>query len=135
VANVFFDTNIWGYTIDKHDPLKQAKAISLVDEAMKNDVPVISTQVLQELYSIGTTKLKMEPIAVKALVHNLRRLTVVQLTPDLIETGIDISVIAKISFWDSLIIAAAEAAYCTTLYTEDLNNGQIIRGVKVVHPF
>ena len=41
----------------------------------------------------------------------------------------------QVSFWDSLIVAAAEQANCSVLFTEDLNDGQSIRGVRVVNPF
>jgi len=39
-----------------------------------------------------------------------------------------------LSFWDALIVAAAESAYCETLWTEDLNHGQVIRGVRIENP-
>ena len=42
--------------------------------------------------------------------------------------------INMISFWDALIVSAAESAKCSQLWTEDLNTGQIIRGIKVVNP-
>ena len=60
---------------------------------------------------------------------------VVQITPALIEQAIDISIEAQLSFWDSLILSAAVSAGCTVLYSEDLNNGQIIHGVTVRNPF
>ena len=48
---------------------------------------------------------------------------------------IDISDASQLSFWDSLILASAKACGCTTVYSEDLNDGQTINGVKVVNPF
>jgi predicted nucleic acid-binding protein len=39
-----------------------------------------------------------------------------------------------LSFWDALIVAAAESAHCETLWTEDLNHGQVIRGVRIENP-
>ena len=48
---------------------------------------------------------------------------------------IDISDASQLSFWDSLISASAKACGCTTVYSEDLNDGQTINGVKVVNPF
>jgi len=53
----------------------------------------------------------------------------------LIENGIDISISSKISFWDGLIIAAAEYADCPVILSEDLNDGQIINGVRIIDPF
>lgn len=54
---------------------------------------------------------------------------------DLIEQAIDVSVLFQLSFWDSLIIAAAEKAKCEFVFSEDLNTGQTCRGVQVVNPF
>ena len=54
---------------------------------------------------------------------------------ELIEQAIDISVISQLSFWDSLIIAAAEKANCEFVFSEDLNAGQTYRGVMVFNPF
>jgi predicted nucleic acid-binding protein len=54
---------------------------------------------------------------------------------DIIEKGIDISILSQVSFWDGLIIAAAEFAQCSTIISEDLNDGQIIRGIEIKNPF
>jgi len=59
----------------------------------------------------------------------------VQVDPGMIREAVDISILNRISFWDSLIVAAAESARCEFLYTEDLNAGQIIRGVRIENPF
>jgi predicted nucleic acid-binding protein len=66
---------------------------------------------------------------VKGYVHNY--IEVVQNGSILIERGIDISIISQMSFWDALLIAAAEYSNCVELITEDLNDGQIINGVKI----
>jgi len=52
----------------------------------------------------------------------------------LIEEAIDISVISQLSFWDSLVIAAAEKANCELVFSEDLNAGQNYRGVMLLNP-
>ena len=60
---------------------------------------------------------------------------VVQVTTERILRAVDISAFHRLSFWDSLIISTAEAARCETLLTEDMNDGQIIEGVRIVNPF
>ena len=60
---------------------------------------------------------------------------VVQVTPTLIENGIDISINTQFSLWDSLMISAASFAKCTVLYSEDMNDGQVVNGVKILNPF
>jgi predicted nucleic acid-binding protein len=132
---IFIDTNIFVYTVDDDNSDKQAKAKSIIADIKAHQVPVISTQVLQEFYNAATTKLRLDKIFVKNMVRNLNEVEVVQVTFELIEQGIDISILTQISFWDGLIIAAAEFAKCTALISEDLNDGQVIRGIKIVNPF
>jgi predicted nucleic acid-binding protein len=49
----------------------------------------------------------------------------------LIKEAIDCAIINQLSFWDALIVVAAESARCEILWTEDLNHGQVIRGVRI----
>jgi predicted nucleic acid-binding protein len=136
VDKVFIDTNILVYTVDKFDKNKQKIARKIVREAIFNDAAVISTQILQEFYTVCTNKLHMKPLKVKGYVHNyIENIEVVQNGSAIIERGIDISIMSQISFWDALLIAASESANCTGLITEDLNDGQIINGVKIKNPF
>ena len=53
----------------------------------------------------------------------------------MIESGIDCSILAQVSFWDGLVVAAADAANCDVILTEDMNHGQVIRGVTIKNPF
>ena len=64
-----------------------------------------------------------------------KNIPVVQVTPTLIEHGIDISIKTQFSLWDSLMISAASFAKCTILYSEDMNDGQVIDGVTIKNPF
>ena len=48
--------------------------------------------------------------------------------------AIDCSIINRLSFWDALIVVSAESARCEILWTEDLNHGQVIRGVHIENP-
>jgi len=135
VDNVFIDTNLLVYTVDKGNPAKAIRASRVIDAVVRTASPVISTQVLQEFYYASTKKLGIDKLIARGIVHNLQNMTVIQVTPHLIERGIDISIDARTSFWDGLIIAAAEAAECSTLLSEDLSDGQVIRGIKIVNPF
>jgi predicted nucleic acid-binding protein len=132
---VFLDANILVYAQDDREPEKQKIARSLLSDTGEVGVLVISTQVLEEFYNICTTKLKMNTLRAKNVLYTFKEMETVQLDFDIIQQGIDISIISQISFWDGLIIAAAASANCGELLTEDMNPGQIIRGVKVVNPF
>ena len=60
---------------------------------------------------------------------------IVQVTPVIIEEGVNCSILNTISFWDGLIVASAATAKCSELLSEDLANGQIIQGIAVSNPF
>jgi predicted nucleic acid-binding protein len=135
VSKVFIDTNVLVYSIDHRVPAKMRRARELLDSLDVSRLPVISTQVVQEFYVAATSKLKIAPLAAKKLVHSLRTIETVTNTVDIAEQAIDISVLSQISFWDSLIIAAAEKARCDMVLSEDLNSGQMYRGIKVIDPF
>jgi predicted nucleic acid-binding protein len=135
VSKIFIDTNIFIYTLDINDKVKQQKARSILKKIIDNHQPVISTQVINEFYVVATNKLKADPIIVKNIIHNFHNIEIVQTDLYLIEQAIDISVIFQLSFWDSLIIASAEKANCEFVFSEDLNCGQSYRGVIVTNPF
>jgi predicted nucleic acid-binding protein len=135
VSKIFIDTNIFVYSIDQKDPNKRDKARNILKRLVEVHQPVISTQVIKEFYVVASTKLKADSFIIKSIVHNFRNLEVVNNDLELIEQAIDISTISRLSFWDSLIIAAAEKANCEFVFSEDMNPGQTYRGVMLVNPF
>jgi len=135
VSKIFIDTNIFVYSIDQKDPNKRDKARNILKRLVEVHQPVISTQVIKEFYVIASTKLKADSFIIKSIVHNFRNLEVVNNDLELIEQAIDISTISRLSFWDSLIIAAAEKANCELVFSEDMNPGQTYRGLMLVNPF
>jgi len=135
VAKIFIDTNILVYSLDNSNRKKKAKAREILTKLKLNDTPVISTQVLQEVYYTLTGKIKIDKTVAKDIIHDYRNMEVIVNTCDTIEEAINISIASRLSFWDALIIASAESANCSAVYSEDLNDGQIIRGVRIVNPF
>lgn len=135
VSKIFVDTNILVYSIDQREKAKQKKARSILKKLAEFHQPVISTQVINEFYVVGSTKLQTDTLLLKSIIHNFRNFEIVSTDLDLIEQGIDISTLLKISFWDSLIIAAAEKANCEFVFSEDLHAGQTYRGVLLKNPF
>ena len=134
MSRVFVDTNILVYTLDADTPLKRDRAREVLRDRARNDELFISTQVLQEFFVAATRKLRIEPLVAKESLASLERLNVVVVTKPLIDEAIDLSILHQLSFWDSLIVAAATDARCEILLTEDLSHGQSIRGLKVVNP-
>jgi predicted nucleic acid-binding protein len=134
VAKAFLDTNILIYQLDSRDPTKQKRCREIVRTFVSNHEAVISTQILQEFYVACTMKLKIKPILVKGIMHGFENMEVVTIGIDLINNAIDASIQYQISFWDSLVVVSAESAKCQYLLTEDLNEGQIIRNVRIRNP-
>jgi predicted nucleic acid-binding protein len=99
-----------------------------------NGEAVISTQVLQEFYVVATSKLHLDPIVSKSIMHTFENMEVVTIGKDLINEAIDAGLQYRLSFWDALILVAAESAKCEVLYSEDRNDGQIMRNVRAVNP-
>ena len=135
MSKVFVDTNIFVYSIDQKEPEKRDKARAILKRLVEVHQPVISTQVIKEFYVVTSTKLKADTFIVKNIIHNFRNFEIVNNDIELIEQAIDISTISRLSFWDSLIVAAAEKANCEFVFSEDLNPGQTYRGVLLVNPF
>jgi len=133
----FVDANVLVYSIDATEPLKQHVAAALIDRLWSEQRACTSVQAINEFYSVVTRKLthvvpqqeawarveallEWNPQPVDAAV--LRRASAIELR-------------YQLSWWDSLIVAAARLQHCTLLYSEDLQHGATIDGVKIVNPF
>ena len=133
---IFFDTNILVYSVDENDLQKKEIASQLLTDASSSKTGIISTQSLQEFYNVAVKKLKLSKQIAKEYVELFSsQLTVRQVTVPLILNAIDISIKNKLSFWDSLILSSANNNGCIIVYSEDLNNGQIVGGTKILNPF
>jgi predicted nucleic acid-binding protein len=132
----FLDTNVLVYLFDHDEPAKTQRAQQLLEQAKPGEL-ALSAQVMGEFYVTVTRKLA-RPLdtarAVEAL-EWLSLLRVVALDAALVKTAIKTSRDAQISYWDALIVAAAGAAGCTRLLSEDLGDGQLIGAVRVENPF
>ena len=131
----FLDTNIIVYAWSDGSSEKGELARALISQNTKQNLAAISTQVLQEFYSVVTSKMGCDKLIAKEAMLYYARLPIVQVDLASIQQAIDISILSQLSFWDALVIASAEKANCKTLYSEDLNDGQMIRGITVVNPF
>lgn len=134
-GKVFLDSNILAYAQDGGSPDKQRKSREVIARLAGSGDGVISTQVMQEFFVAATRKLEVPPLAAKGVLKTFTVFEIVQVSPDLIQEAVDCSILNELSFWDALVLAAAAAAGCSTVYTEDLNAGQTILGVKVENPF
>ena len=137
----FFDTNILIYTIDSSEPEKQSQARALLRSAVENGTGVLSAQVLGEFFTISTSESPRhtrEPISraeAAQVIEQVSVLPVVPLDLLLVQRAISTCQRYQISYWDGLIIAAAERAGCTRIFSEDLNAGRLYHGIPLVNPF
>jgi predicted nucleic acid-binding protein len=134
MAKIFVDTNILLYAYDSGDRRKKARSREVLKKLESEGTGVLSTQVVQEFYSIATRKLGLDPLFAKDAIASLEGFETIVVSLNLINSAIDCQMLSRISFWDALIVVAAESARCDLLWTEDLNPGQSIRGVRVENP-
>jgi predicted nucleic acid-binding protein len=135
VGKAFFDTNILLYMHSSGDPGKQERARALFQHYNEARRVVLSLQVVQEFYSVGLQKLALPREHIKQVVTDLLDFPLVLLGPPQILKAIDHEERYQISFWDALILAAAESGGAEVLFTEDLNHGQQYGPVLVRNPF
>lgn len=134
---VFVDTNVLVYAYDKSAQKKHETAKIIMAELWESGLGVLSPQVLQEFYVTVTGKLK-KPLAVDAartIVGDLCKWSVVTANGEDVLNAIDIQRKHKLSFWDSMIVYAANKGGASLLFSEDFNDGQTIGGVRIKNPF
>ena len=131
----FIDSNVLIYAEASDEPIKQYAALALLSRLKLNAHGVISTQVLQEFANVALRKMKLDAHHVRAQLAAHEQFEVVQITPRLIRGALDLHQTRSLSFYDALIVHAASVAGCDTLYSEDLNAGEIVDGVTIVNPF
>ncbi len=134
MAEVFLDTNVLVYAFDTSDREKQARALAVL--AQHPDA-TISTQVLLEWFAAVTRKLTppMPPATAQKSLESLAKLSMATADAELVVRAAQTSVEHQLSIWDAIVIEAAAIAGCRVLLSEDLNDGQVIRGVRVQNPF
>jgi len=134
-GKAFFDTNILLYAYSSADPGKQARALELYREYAQQGRMLLSTQVVQEFFVAALRKLSLPQQHVREIALTLLDSPLITVGPTHIRTAMDNVEYYRISFWDALILAAAEAGGASVLYTEDLNDGQQYGTVLARNPF
>lgn len=131
----FIDSNVLIYAEASDEPKKQAVALALLRRLKLAGTGVISTQALQEFANVALRKMGLGANHVRKQLSAHEQFEVVQVTPEIIRGALDIHQTRSVSFYDALIVQAAITAGCDTLYSEDLNTGEVIDGVKINNPF
>ncbi len=134
----FLDTSIFVYTFDSTAPAKAATAIELVKRAIKTKIGIVSYQVVQEFFNVALRRFETPMTGAEAdqyLAATFRPLLAVHSSPALFSEGLRIGAKFQLSWYDSLIVAAAIEAQCDVLYSEDLQHGQRLESVTITNPF
>jgi predicted nucleic acid-binding protein len=132
----FVDTNILMYAHDTSAGPKHERAKALVEDIWRERTGIVSTQVLQEL-SVNLRRKAGRPLDVKAtreIVADYLAWQVVVNGGESILEALDLEARYHVSFWDALVLQAAQASGAEILYSEDLSDGHAYGSVRVVNP-
>ncbi|OGW52897.1 MAG: twitching motility protein PilT [Nitrospirae bacterium RBG_19FT_COMBO_55_12] len=137
-AKYLVDTNLLVYAYDRSEPEKQAKAVEILDELVKNGTGILSPQVLSEFYTVVTRKLAapLTPQEGYTSISNyIRSWNMVDLTSLVVLEAVRGVRDHRLSYWDSLIWATAKMNQIPTVLSEDFSSNSVIEGVRFTNPF
>ena len=138
-GTVFLDTNIFVYAFLASEPLKRSKAVELIEACLGSGRGSVSYQVVQEFANVARKKFASSLSAsdCKAFIDAaMQPLNRVASSTGLVHSALDLQDELRYSFYDCLMVAAALQSDADTLYTEDLQHWQLVRGtLRIVNPF
>ena len=136
---IFLDTNIFVYAFLASEPLKRDRAVRLIESSLASSQGCVSYQIVQEFANVARKKfaVKASPAECKAfIVAAMQPMMRVASSTELLFRAIDLQDELRYGFYDSLVIAAALQAGADTLYSEDLQHWQLVKGkLRIVNPF
>jgi predicted nucleic acid-binding protein len=137
IDKIFVDSNILIYAHDLDAGARRQRAAGCLADLWDTRAGRLSTQVLQEFYVNVTQKLKvpLRKSLARELIQNYTPWVQSLITAGTVVRASEIGEIWRLSFWDSMILAAAEQSQAVQLLSEDLGHGQVIAGIRIVNPF
>jgi predicted nucleic acid-binding protein len=134
----FLDANIFIYSIDRRDAVKELKATELIRDSLSSLRGIVSFQVVQEFFNVAPKRL-VAPMSIESAQLYLERVFLpllrVHSSAALYRDALAFQSRYELSWYDSLIVCAALHAECTTLYSEDLQHNQKFGKLRIVNPF
>lgn len=132
----FFDTNVLVYAFDDGESEKRDISRTLIGEHLVEGDGVLSVQVLREFYSV--VRRASSPLSAGEAVEAVEYLAI--FSPVTEDTAMVLRAVRRsgeisISFWDALIVESAISAGADQLFTEDLQHGQVVDGLRIENPF
>ena len=135
----FLDTNIFVYAFLASEPRKRRRAVELIESALGSGKGCISYQVVQEFANVACKKfaVRMSPSDCRHFIDAaMQPMNRVASSTPLVYAALDLQSELRYSFYDCLMLAAALEAGADTLYSEDLQHWQLVRGtLRIVNPF
>ena len=129
------DTNVFVCAIDQRDPVKQSVARSVL-LALERVEAVVALQVVGEFQNALKRSLKLPPwVAAQAARNVLVQYGSFPYDREAVESALSLSAAGRMSYWDALLVASADAVGVKTLLSEDITDGLVHGGVEIVNPF
>lgn len=135
-AEIFFvDSNLVLYYVDPVEPEKRERATEWLDQLWMAGAGRLSWQVLHEFYWNARRKMRLDRADAREIVEDLSRWRPVDTALGLIREAWDLMDAAQLSYWDALIVAAAERSGASYLLSEDFQRDRTFGNVRVLNPF
>jgi predicted nucleic acid-binding protein len=135
-VNTFFvDSNLLLYYVDPIDIFKQERAAEWLNHLWMTGSGRLSWQVLHEFYQNSVKKMRLEPVKARQIVEDLVHWQPVDTSLGLVQRAWHWADEAQVSYWDALIIAAAERSGAQYLLSEDFQTKRRYADVQVINPF
>jgi len=129
------DTNVFVYAVDGRDPAKQAIAQSIIS-ALARVEGVVGLQVIGELQNALRRRLKLPAFhAIQTARNVLVQFSAFAYDQTAVEIALAQSAAGKMSYWDALLLTAADAVGVTSLISEDMTDGLVYGGLEIINPF
>ena len=134
----FLDTNIFVYAFDSTAPAKQGIAQKLIQDSLSTRRGVVSSQIIQEFFNVALRKFA-RPMAISHARIYLSAvfLSLCQHFPSIsfYDRALLVREETGYSWYDTLVVTAALETKCQFLFSEDMQDGRIIQGLRIVNPF
>jgi len=134
----FLDTNVFVYSFDESVPPKARRARQLIRQAVETGQGVVSFQVVQEFFNVALRRFSKPMTAAEGeqyLSTVFRPLLAINSSPALYGDALRLSERHRLSWYDSIIVAAAIQSRSNVLYSEDLRHGQLFGSLRIENPF
>ena len=138
VTNLLVDTNDLVYAYDRSEPVKQKRALEILDALAKAEIGVLSAQVLSEFFNSVTRKI-VSPLSVADAYERVKNYVAAWTILDLTELVVLEAARGvrdhQFSLWDAQIWAVARLNQIPLVLTEDFQTGAVVEGVRFLNPF